>query len=299
MTRVSLPFSTLSGELSGFDRILKFLRLGGGPGAGRRPSGRPAGFSRGHIALVGAGPGARDLLTLRAVDRLQQADVVFYDRLVDPEVLELIPRGAERVYVGKVVGAHAWPQPRINNAIVAAALRGQRVVRLKSGDPGVFGRAAEEIAAAHAAGIAVELVPGVTAAFATAAHAGMSLTERGVSDTLVLTTGMSRAGDPLPDSLRHAGPGTTLALYMAVGQAARLRDGLIAAGLPADAPVRIGVEVSKPTERQLTCPLGVLPETLAQDGVRGIATILVVWPKSGTGPVPQTALGGAAERQPA
>ncbi len=132
----------------------------------------------GRITLVGAGPGARDLLTLRAVERLQEADVIFYDRLVDPAILELARRDADRVYVGKVVGAHAWPQDRINALIVAEAAKGRRVVRLKSGDPGVFDRATEESQAAHAAGIPVEIVPGVTAAFA--AGMGVSLTERGV-----------------------------------------------------------------------------------------------------------------------
>ena len=126
--------------------------------------GAPEADTVGSIALVGAGPGARDLLTLRAVERLQEADVIFYDRLVDEEVLELGRRDAERVFVGKHVGAHAWPQQRINAVIVAEARKGRRVVRLKSGDPGIFGRAGEEIEAARAAGIAVEIVPGVTAA---------------------------------------------------------------------------------------------------------------------------------------
>ena len=112
----------------------------------------PGGEAKGHIALVGAGPGARDLLTLRAVQRLQEADVIFYDRLVDDEVLELARRDAERVFVGKHVGANAWPQDRINGVLVAEALKGRRVVRLKSGDPGIFGRATEEAAAAVGAG---------------------------------------------------------------------------------------------------------------------------------------------------
>ncbi|CAN0459624.1 unnamed protein product, partial [Hapterophycus canaliculatus] len=143
----------------------------------------------GSIALVGAGPGARDLLTLRAVERLQEADVIYYDRLVDPEVLELARRDAERVFVGKHVGAHAWPQDQINRVIVAEALKGRRVVRLKSGDPGVFGRAREEMDAARAAGVAVEIVPGITAASAAGAAMGQSLTERGQTDTLILATG--------------------------------------------------------------------------------------------------------------
>jgi uroporphyrin-III C-methyltransferase/precorrin-2 dehydrogenase/sirohydrochlorin ferrochelatase len=177
---------------------------------------------KGRIVLVGAGPGARDLLTLRAVQRLQEADVVFFDRLVDEDVLELARPDAERVFVGKHVGAHSWPQERINEVIVAAALTGRNVVRLKSGDPGVFGRATEELDAARAHGIEVEIVPGVTAACAAAAALGQSLTERGVSDTLVMATGTGSADNPLPDCVRHASPGTTLAFYMSVGQAARI-----------------------------------------------------------------------------
>ena len=240
----------------------------------------PTGAGSGTIALVGAGPGARDLLTLRAVARLQEADVIFYDRLVDEDVLELARRDAERVYVGKVVGTSAWPQDRINALIVAEARKGRAVVRLKSGDPGIFGRATEELSAADDAGIPVEIVPGVTAACAAAARAGVSLTERGVADTLVLTTGMCRDGDPLPDCCRHAKPGTTLAFYMSVGQASRIRDGLISAGMPGSSAVRIAVDVSKQTDRILACTIDTLPATLRSEQISGGATLLVTWPKA-------------------
>ncbi|WP_084513897.1 uroporphyrinogen-III C-methyltransferase, partial [Salipiger mucosus] len=161
---------------------------------------RPAARDRtgGHIALVGAGPGARDLMTLRAVDRLRAADVVFYDRLVDPAVLDFARPEAERVYVGKTVGNCAWPQPEIDRLIVREARQGRRVVRLKSGDPSIFGRAAEELEAARAAGIEAELVPGITAASAAAATTGRPLTERGETDTFVISTGTCRPGDAAP-----------------------------------------------------------------------------------------------------
>lgn len=232
----------------------------------------------GSIALVGAGPGARDLLTLRAVERLQEADVIFYDRLVCEEVLELARRDAERVFVGKHVGAHSWPQERINEVIVAEALKGRRVVRLKSGDPGIFGRAAEEMEAARASGIDVEIVPGITAACAAAAAGGVTLTERGTADTLVLATGMAREGAPLPDTLRHAGPGTTLALYMSVAQAERLSDQLIADGLPADADVLIGSSVSKAAEQMISTTVGALAQTLEARQIKGCAVLLITWP---------------------
>lgn len=235
---------------------------------------------RAHIALVGAGPGAKDLLTLRAVHRIREADVVFYDRLVDKEVIALARKGAACVFVGKHVGAHAWPQERINAVIVSEALKGRRVVRLKSGDPGIFGRAGEELAAARAEGIPVEIVPGVTSASAAAASLGQSLTERGIADTLILTTGMSRDGDPLPQSARFAGPGTTTALYMSVRQSARISAALLERGLPKDAPVHIVVDASKQTERKLTATAATLAETLATEKVSGCAMILVTWPSS-------------------
>lgn len=233
----------------------------------------------GSIALVGAGPGAKDLLTMRAVARLQEADVIFYDRLVDAEVLELARRDAERVFVGKVVGASAWPQERINALIVAEARKGLQVVRLKSGDPGIFGRATEEMDAARAAGIPVEIVPGVTAACAAAAQSGTSLTERGATDTLVLATGMSRPGDPVPDVARHASPGTSFAFYMSVRQSDNVRAALLEAGMPADAMVRICSQVSKPEEQIVECQLDALPAALASAGITGCATLLATWPK--------------------
>ncbi|MEM6565027.1 MAG: siroheme synthase CysG [Pseudomonadota bacterium] len=232
----------------------------------------------GSLALVGAGPGARDLMTLRAVERLQEADVIFYDRLVDDGVLELARRDAERVFVGKVVGAHAWSQDRINRLIIAEALKGKHVVRLKSGDPGIFGRANEEADAARQAGVSVEIVPGVTAACAAGAALGRSLTERGVSNTLVLTTGTGRAEDPEPDCTRHAGPGSTTVFYMSVGQAARVSEALIRQGLPSNARVDIAVDVSKPQQRLLHCAVAELDQAIRRNGVEGGAVLMVTWP---------------------
>lgn len=241
--------------------------------------GAPDGPVVGQISLVGAGPGARDLLTLRAVERLQEADVIFYDRLVDPEVLELARRDAERVFVGKVVGATAWPQDKICRVIVAEALKGRRVVRLKSGDPAVFGRATEELDAARAEGIPIELVPGVTAAMGAASASGRSLTERGVSDTLVFATGMCRPGDPTPDWALHAHPGTTIAFYMSVRQSAEIVASLRQAGMPGHASVTVAVEVSKAHEKLFDTTLAELPNALLANEIKGCATILATWPK--------------------
>lgn len=235
--------------------------------------------SAGSISLVGAGPGARDLLTLRAVQRLQDADIIFYDRLVDEDVLELARSDAEKVFVGKHVGAHSWPQERINQVIVAAALMGKRVVRLKSGDPGIFGRATEEIDAARAAGITVELVPGVTAASAAGAMLGRSLTERNVADMLVLATGTGSADDPLPEFTRLSGPGTTTVFYMSVGHADRLARDLMRKGLAAEAHVDIAWQVSKAGEGHVATTLGRLAQTIRHEGIKGCAVLLVTWPK--------------------
>lgn len=174
--------------------------------------GAPDERKAGAITLVGAGPGARDLMTLRAVQRLQEADIIFYDRLCGEDVLELARRDAERIYVGKQPGAHTWPQEMITARIIAEAKKGLKVVRLKSGDPGIFGRAGEELSAAREQGIDVEIVPGVTAASAAAATCGRSLTERGQTDRIVLATGTGQDGNVSDAILACAEPGTSSAI---------------------------------------------------------------------------------------
>ena len=233
----------------------------------------------GSVSLVGAGPGAKDLITLRGVQRLQEADVIYYDRLLDPEILELARRDAERIYVGKAPGCHSWPQEKITQTLVAAAKRGQRVVRLKCGDPGVFGRSTEEMDALRAAGIPVEVVPGVTAACAAAASAGHSLTDRGKIDTLVLTTGHREDGYTVPDPLHDIKPGTCVALYMAVGAAPQ-----IIAHLKAKHPdVPFGVQIAAKAQRSgqvlCDCTLEDLEETMRIHDIRGETVIFVKWPR--------------------
>ncbi|SFB74525.1 siroheme synthase CysG [Tropicimonas isoalkanivorans] len=243
-------------------------------------AGAPGTSCAGIISLVGAGPGARDLLTLRAVQRLQEADVIFYDRLVDPDVLELARRDAERIYVGKELGACAWPQEKIDRMIVAAAAQGQHVVRLKSGDPSVFGRACEELAAARAAGIEVELVPGITAASAAAAAMSRPLTERGETDTFVITTGTCRPGDAEPDRALLARPGTSIAFYMAVEKAARVQQDLMDAGAPAECQVDIVASVSTERQRVVSTTLDRLAESIQDGAITSPALLMVRYPKS-------------------
>ena len=240
----------------------------------------PGDTGAGLISLVGAGPGARDLLTLRAVERLQEADVIFYDRLAGEDVLELARRDAERVYVGKDVGACDWPQEKITALIVAEARKGRRVVRLKSGDPSIFGRATEELDAARAAGIPVEIVPGITAASAAAAAAGESLTSRGETDTVVIATGACRDGDPDPEWAHHVRQGTTLCLYMAVRSAPRIAARLLASGASPRTSVRIAAEVSSSRERIRTTDLAGLARALAEERITGAALITITFLKS-------------------
>jgi uroporphyrin-III C-methyltransferase / precorrin-2 dehydrogenase / sirohydrochlorin ferrochelatase len=238
-----------------------------------------AGAVHGSIALVGAGPGAADLLTLRALRLLQEADIIYYDRLVDPAVLELARRDAERVFVGKEVGASSWPQDRINAVIVAAARQGKKVVRLKSGDPGIFGRVTEELAAAQEAGIPVEIVPGVTAASGAAASLGRGLTERGATDRLMLATAACKPGDPAPDWAAMLCPGTSLAIYMGVRQADMIVQQFQMAHVPMALEVEIVCKASTPQEQIIRCTLADLVRTLQDQQVDNPAVMLVTWPK--------------------
>ncbi|MEL6766388.1 MAG: uroporphyrinogen-III C-methyltransferase [Pseudomonadota bacterium] len=240
----------------------------------------------GFVSLVGAGPGSADLITLRGLERLQAAEIVFYDRLVDPALLNHAPTEAECIYVGKAPGAHAWTQDRINAALVAAAAAGRRVVRLKCGDPGVFARGAEEAAALDAAGLPWEIVPGVTAAAAAAAAAGSFLTVRGKTDALVLTTGRLAEcpaldlQDAAPDWAAFLRPGTTLAIYMGVATAGRLSGRLLEQGLEPTLPVEIVHAAGTPGEAVFRATLGTLEETVRSEGVRNPAMILIRRPKT-------------------
>ncbi|NEX46412.1 uroporphyrinogen-III C-methyltransferase [Pseudotabrizicola algicola] len=231
--------------------------------------------TRGRISLVGAGPGAADHLTLRAIRCLGIADIVFYDRLVEPEVLDFVRPGAERVFVGKEVGAHSWPQTRINAAIVAAALQGKHVVRLKSGDPSIFGRACEEITAAQAHDLEVEVIPGVTAASAAAASLCQPLTRRGATDRVVLATATCCTGD-MPDQIAEiARPGTTLVFYMAMNQLQALSEQLIAHGVSPEQAVTVSTEVSRRSERTLHTCLSRLWQDCQTARIRNPAVVMI------------------------
>ncbi|MBV9250820.1 MAG: uroporphyrinogen-III C-methyltransferase [Acetobacteraceae bacterium] len=197
------------------------------------------GGSAGKVYLVGAGPGEVDLLTIRAHRLLTEADVVVHDRLVEPEVLALARSDAELIFVGKARANHCTPQTEINQLLVRLGRSGRTVVRLKGGDPFVFGRGGEEAAALEAAGIPYEVVPGVTAALACAAQARIPLTRRGVARGVVLVTGHTSDGKLDWDFAALARPGMTIAVYMGIAKLAELCAGLMALGRAGKTPAAL------------------------------------------------------------
>ncbi|MGA1859805.1 uroporphyrinogen-III C-methyltransferase [Azospirillum sp. 11R-A] len=215
----------------------------------------------GTVTLVGAGPGDPDLLTVAAVKALAAAEIVLYDALVGDGILDLAYPKAERICVGKRSGRHSLPQGEINALIAFHARRGKRVVRLKGGDPMVFGRAGEEIEHLDSLGIPVRVIPGITAALGCAASTGLSLTKRGVSRAVTFVTAHGRDGERFePDWARLADPQGTLAIYMGREQARAVGQGLTGAGLPAGTPVLAVENGCRPDERRYWTTLGRMAE---------------------------------------
>ncbi|WP_296614140.1 uroporphyrinogen-III C-methyltransferase [Sphingomonas sp.] len=221
-------------------------------------------FPPGSVWLVGAGPGDPDLLTRKAEALLRCASIVFHDALVGPGVLALIPDHVRRVPVGKRSGRHSRRQEAINHLLIEAAVEGERVVRLKGGDPALFARSAEEMAALSAEGIAVRICPGITAASAAAASAGLSLSLRGKARRVEFVTAHAAPGRPLDlDWTRLADPQATIAFYMGRTAAADISRNLIAAGLAAATPVIVACDISLPEETRLQTRLDLLPFAVA------------------------------------
>lgn len=232
-------------------------------------------FRAGSVWLVGAGPGDPGLLTLHALHALDSADVVLHDALVPEAILALVPARVRLECVGKRAGRPSMPQLRINARLVELAQQGRRVVRLKGGDPFVFGRGGEEALALAAAGVPFRIVPGITAAAGAAAGAGVPLTHRSVARSVTFATGHTmRATEDGPDWGALAGS-DTLALYMAVGRIGEVTAALRAAGRPADEPVALVADATLPTQQVYRATL-TTAAAVAERIAQGAATIVIV-----------------------
>ena len=229
----------------------------------------------GKVYLVGAGPGSVDLLTVRAYRLLRGADVVVHDRLVSAEVLAVAPGEAERIDVGKSAFRPCLPQANINALLIRLAREGRTVLRLKGGDPFIFGRGGEEAAALTAAGVPFEVVPGVTAALACAAQARIPLTLRGVAHAVTLATGHTVDGEVDVDFDALARPGTTLAIYMGLTNLPRLGAGLLAHGLADSTPAVLIERGGTPRQRELRGTLRSITESAAEWPTDGPVLVLV------------------------
>ena len=233
-----------------------------------------ANVQAGVVYLVGAGPGAPDLLTVRAARLLAQADIVFYDALVHPETLALAGQ-AEKIAVGKRCGRHSTRQRFINKRLIDAVHKYSVVVRLKGGDPMLFGRAQEEIAALSGAGIRCEVVPGITAALAASAELKTSLTRRGLSRNVVFITPRVGDGEEAGDWVSSVRNADTAVLYMAAGQATSIAAALIAAGMCCDTPVVILENASLPDMTKTAATLGELRNGVDRTTHGGPALLMI------------------------
>lgn len=230
----------------------------------------------GFVSLVGAGPGDPDLLTVKALRLLQQADVVVFDRLVSSEILDLIPHGVGQISVGKSPGKHCVPQDQINEIIVSLALAGRRLVRLKGGDPYIFGRGGEEALELREHGIPFEIVPGVTAAAGCSSYAGIPLTHRGLNHGVRFITGHHKNNESLAiDWQKVADPDCTLVIYMGLLNLPAICEELVRAGLPATTPAAAIHGGSTPQQRKVIATLGDLASAVTSAELKSPVTTIV------------------------
>ncbi len=230
----------------------------------------------GCVYLVGAGPGDPELLTVKAQRLLGEADVVIYDRLVSAAILDLVPPGATRIYAGKANGHHTLRQDEINVLLTALARAGRRVVRLKGGDPFIFGRGSEEAAHLAANGIPFEVVPGITAAAGCAAALGVPLTHRGIATGVRFVTGHGQQDNDLDLDWRSlADPDTTLVVYMGLANLAPIRRNLIDAGLSPETPALAVSRGTTPEQKTCLASLGTIVEAVAEAGLKSPVLIFI------------------------
>ncbi|MEM6651474.1 MAG: siroheme synthase CysG [Pseudomonadota bacterium] len=230
----------------------------------------------GPVHIVGAGPGDPELLTLKAFRLIQNADIVFYDRLVSNEIMDLVRRDATRISVGKSKANHSVPQSDIHALMIEAAREGQRVVRLKGGDPFVFGRGGEEVEALREAGIEATVVPGISSALGCAASARLPLTHRDHAQTLTFVTGHAKAGGvPDLDWQALARPAQTVVVFMGVGTAPVIAEKLIQAGRAVSTPVAVIENGTRENEVTVYGTLAGLPQLITRSGIRGPALLVI------------------------
>ena len=232
--------------------------------------------AEGIVHIVGAGPGDPELLTLKALRLIQEADIVYYDRLVSPEILTLIRRDADRVSVGKSKGDHSVPQETIHELLITSAREGKRVVRLKGGDPFIFGRGGEELEAVRSAGVAATVVPGISSALGCAANAGLPLTHRDHAQSLTFVTGHAKEGG-VPDLDWHAlaRPAQTVVVFMGVGTSATIAQHLIQAGRAPSTPVAVIENGTRENEIRVFGTLSELPHLIQRAGIMGPALLVI------------------------
>jgi uroporphyrin-III C-methyltransferase/precorrin-2 dehydrogenase/sirohydrochlorin ferrochelatase len=234
------------------------------------------GHTHGPVHIVGAGPGDPELLTLKAFRLIQNADIVFHDRLVSDEIMDLVRRDADRVSVGKAKANHSVPQPQIHELMIKAARDGKRVVRLKGGDPFIFGRGGEEVEALRDAGIEASVVPGISSALGCAASAGLPLTHRDHAQTLTFVTGHAKSGDvPDLDWDSLAKPAQTVVVFMGVGTAPTISEKLIHAGRASATPVAVIENGTRPNEIRVYGTLAELPQLITRAGIKGPALLVI------------------------
>jgi len=232
--------------------------------------------TRHPVYLVGAGPGDPDLLTVKALRLIESVDVVVYDKLVADAIMDLIPAGTTRIFAGKQARNHYMPQPDINTLLVDLATSGRKVMRLKGGDPFVFGRGGEEALHMAAHGVPFEVVPGITSSAGCAAYAGIPLTHRGLAHGVRFVTGHTQGDDGLDINWQSlADPDTTLVVYMGLTNVREIAARLIDAGLPAETPAAAINQGTRPEQKVVTTRLDRLADDIERHQIKG-ATLLVI-----------------------
>ncbi|WP_421242886.1 siroheme synthase CysG [Aeromonas enteropelogenes] len=279
--RVKARFASMGERRRFWERLLGADRLGQALARGDHASAHQLADTlfaeeskaHGEVVLVGAGPGDPGLLTLHALRQMQQADVVVYDRLVSDDVMALVRRDAKRIFVGKQAGNHCVPQEGINQLLLDEAQKGQRVVRLKGGDPFIFGRGGEELETLVNSGVGFQVVPGITAASGCAAYAGIPLTHRDHAQSVRFVTAHGKGGAQDLDWPLLAKDKQTLVFYMGLSSCATIREQLLAHGKGGDTPVALIERGTQPSQRVIRGTLEQLPELAV--GVESPALIMV------------------------